>query len=112
MDKVSHLHYKSQKYSYMSTRCNVIIKKGEDEILLYRHWDGYPSVTGRNLLSICNESNYDTLKVIKSLAKSGNYELSAYKHDDADYEYVVDLDNRRIYAVDLFTKESFDEADF
>lgn len=96
----------------MATRCNIIIKKGEDEVLIYRHWDGYPSATGRELLKGCSECDYDVMKVFKYLAGSGDYDLSNFKHGDAEYEYLVDLDRQRIYAQNLNTKESFDQDEF
>lgn len=96
----------------MSTRCNIIIKKGEDKVLLYRHCDGYPSATGRDLLKLCSECKFDVFKLFKYLANSGAYELSSFKHGDAEYEYVIDLDSKRIYADNLNTKESFDQDDF
>ena len=33
----------------MSTRCNVLLKDGHEQLWFYRHSDGYPSVTGESL---------------------------------------------------------------
>lgn len=96
----------------MSTRCNIIIKKGDEEVLFYRHFDGYPSATGGALLKGCSECNYDVMKVFKYLTGSGDYELSNFNHRDAEYEYLVDLDRRQIYAENLITKESLNQDEF
>ncbi len=85
----------------MATRCNIVIKRGEDEILIYRHWDGKPSVTGVELLKICQESNYDFFRIIQSMARDGQYELTQYKHGDAEYEYTVDIERKDIGAINI-----------
>ena len=33
----------------MSTRCNILITGGTFKLWIYRHWDGYPSMTGYQL---------------------------------------------------------------
>lgn len=80
----------------MATRCNIIIKRGEQKILIYRHCDGYPSETGRDLLKICGKAGYDLFEIIQAFAESGHYELSRVKHGDAEYEYTIDLDKKDI----------------
>ncbi len=85
----------------MATRCNIVIKRGEDEILIYRHWDGKPSVTGVELLKICQDSNYDIFGIIQSMARDGQYELTQHKHGDAEYEYTIDIDRKEITAFQI-----------
>ena len=53
----------------MSTRCNIIIKDQYDQLIFYRHSDGYPSVT---LNSLCKFMQW-----IKEGKLRGNIEQSA-----------------------------------
>ncbi len=85
----------------MATRCNIVIKRGEDEILIYRHWDGKPTVTGVELLKICQDSNYDIFGIIQFMARDGQYELTQHKHGDAEYEYTIDIDRKEITAFQI-----------
>jgi hypothetical protein len=38
----------------MSTRANIIVKKGDDKLFFYRHSDGYPECTMESLKTFCN----------------------------------------------------------
>lgn len=85
----------------MATRSNIVIKKSDDEILIYRHRDGKPAVTGVELLKICHESDYDVFSIIQSMAKDGRYELTPFKHGDAEYEYTIDIGKKEIEAIQI-----------
>ncbi len=99
----------------MATRCNIVIKRGDDEILFYRHWDGMPSVTGVELLGICRDSNFDVFGIIQSMAREDQYELTQGRHGDAEYEYTIDLDNAELTALHIpygrrIRSEEFEES--
>ncbi len=85
----------------MSTRGNIVIKRGDDEIHIYRHWDGKPSITGADLLKICRDSNFDVFGIIQSMAREGQYELTQFKHGDAEYQYTIDIDRKNVEAIHI-----------
>lgn len=96
----------------MSTRCNIVVREGEEELWFYRHSDGYPESVlpdlkplmeklrdgslRDNLSQFCgwlivkgNEgytrhSGYDDWKV-------GNYEPTTGLHGDVQFVYELDL---------------------
>jgi len=81
----------------MATRSNIIIKQGRNKIYLYRHWDGYPSETGRDLLTRLLESRrHDEGQAFLSNLIRANredwegkplYELTDQIHGDIEYLY-------------------------
>lgn len=106
----------------MSTRCNVVIKDSfGDELIFYRHSDGYPEGVKDSLNEFLNmvksgeirdnvvqasghlilighreykkdgllDSNYMRWKV-------GAYEPTTQIHEDIEYLYTIDLENRTI----------------
>lgn len=95
----------------MATRCNIIIKGMEfnkkTSVMLYRHLDGYPSVTGKELLDKLNgyiSTNADSKIYFDSLvnnllkSKDGKYEYSSQMHIDIEWLYTIDLTKNKIYV--------------
>lgn len=90
----------------MATRCNIIIKGkscGKNvKTMLYRHWDGYPTCTGVELMELLNKQTSDCIYFdgfINSMIKEGNtYEYSSTIHGDIEYLYTIDLTKRKIYV--------------
>ena len=91
----------------MGTRCNIIVKGNRKQNILYRHWDGYPRVTGRELerfLSLySNEWDIDVLA--HQLAEKGIAEFDNTMHGDIEYLYEIDVETHRLecYHLDLCT---------
>ena len=85
----------------MSTRANIEISYGETKIMLYRHHDGYPAVTGRNicknLWSAWNPWERGGKEVFLSQMinqTSGDkrcYSLTDDIHGDVEYFYKVEF---------------------
>jgi len=91
----------------MATRCNVVIQLGKTSLYLYRHWDGYPSCTGLDLvkkLVYAGEDDYSGSKFIASMMESKREETSYSPaspdyvatngaHGDVDWVYVIKFSN-------------------
>lgn len=96
----------------MGTRCNVsIILSEQSTIILYRHWDGYPSETGADLARIATRSLTKTVnhwndmigfaRAVMAKKRGGTdgngrrsrdynqsqYELTDSIHGDIEYHY-------------------------
>ena len=93
----------------MATRCNVIVKGkscGKNvKAILYRHWDGYPSVTGEDLLeklnSCCNGEIYFDSFVNSLIKESTEYEYTSQIHGDIEYLYEIDCCKRTIKVMEV-----------
>jgi hypothetical protein len=106
----------------MSTRANVIIRQGNDNIVFYRHSDGYPEVTGKDLkefvkgyaskfrnnvtqsagwLIIHGRENW--IKQQEILTKRYGSLGTAYAWKCGDYEITTELhgDIDYVYTIDL-----------
>ena len=82
----------------MSTRCNIVIgKKDEDILFLYHHFDGYPEGVGAELLELRNmvKSNMTPQDVYDSLVYlyGDEYELTDRLHGDIEYVYFIKLND-------------------
>lgn len=99
----------------MSTRCIVKIRKNGREVTLYHHHDGYPEGVGSELidkfgqilekekrelengfdsyLGVCDIAN----KLIKD-TEDEEYQLTLGNHTDREYEYLISLDEMKIYC--------------
>ena len=94
----------------MSTRCNVVVKYGQDELYFYRHSDGYPSSVLPSLEPLMDELRKGGLRNnISQFAgwiivlgheeygskkdgwKVGAYEPTTGQHGDIEYLYTIDL---------------------
>ncbi len=81
----------------MATRSNIKIVTGETTLWIYRHWDGYPEVTGVDVATKLEESKTMT-DFVSSLLNdkdgSGNhlYEVTTEMHGDIEYRYTVEAD--------------------
>jgi hypothetical protein len=89
----------------MSTRTNIVIELGQTSVILYRHYDGYPSCTGLNLaeLLVTHQKAGDFLRAIlaeqyeESRFDDGTphrparpiYELTTGIHGDIEYLYRI-----------------------
>ena len=99
----------------MATRSSIILNNGETRIVLYRHYDGYPSVNGRDLANIMVEtvefnkkyesemtSDGTVIETIdddfrepiqffleKLLSHDGDYRIQNFVSDDSEYVYEI-----------------------
>lgn len=99
----------------MSTRANILIKCGENQIWLYRHFDGYLSETGYNLASILansksfNDFLYELLdqKYDSTVYRQSQkvYEFTSGMHGDIEYLYTLEFSNKTKFSV-KFTAEA------
>ena len=68
----------------MSTRSNIIIKYGKNNILLYRHCDGYLDGAGQDLHDCLNSSRFSN-----SIDEIGNFNIAKFVNklliDDCSY---------------------------
>lgn len=81
----------------MSTRCNIVIKKGDDTLYLYHHFDGYPEGVGGELLDLRDmlKSDMTPQDVHYSLVYlyGDEYELTDRLHGDIEYVYFIKLND-------------------
>ena len=85
----------------MGTRCNIKISYGDNDIYIYRHWDGYLSVTGKDVYDKLQSSTIDKysfgdetnavrvniVNFINSFLCDNKYELTTGIHGDVEYVY-------------------------
>jgi hypothetical protein len=74
----------------MATRSNIIIKFGSSKLYLYRHWDGYPAVTGADLVQKLRESKFNPKAFVNALLteKRGG---EGHDKDRAQYELTSEI---------------------
>ena len=96
----------------MSTRCNIVVRDGGDELWFYRHSDGYPESVLPDLEPLMEKLRDGSLRnnlsqfcgwlIVKGHEgykrhpgfndwKVGNYEPTTGLHVDAEYVYELDL---------------------
>ena len=96
----------------MSTRCNIVVRDGDDELWFYRHSDGYPESVLPDLEPLMEKLRDGSLRdnlnqfcgwlIVKGHEgykrhpgfndwKVGNYEPTTGLHGDAEYVYELDL---------------------
>ena len=102
----------------MSTRCNVVVKDGYQELWFYRHHDGYPESILPDLEPVMQKLRYGKLRdnasqfagwlIVKGNEdyynrhpgyddwKVGNYEPTAGQHCDVVFVYEIDLRNKTL----------------
>jgi len=104
----------------MSTRCNVVIKDDSgDELIFYRHSDGYPEGVKESLNTFLNMVKQGLIRdnVMQAAGhliligheeyngrlnstsmgwKVGAYEPTTQIHGDIEYLYTIDLDKKTI----------------
>ena len=103
----------------MSTRCNVVIKDSYgDELIFYRHSDGYPEGVKESLNTFLNmvkqglirdnavqsaghliligHEEYNKFKNGSMGWKVGAYEPTTRIHDDIEFLYTIDLEKKTI----------------
>ena len=82
----------------MSTRANVIVKKGDRELIFYRHCDGYPSGLGEDLeKSIVSDPTFTLFNIIEDC----DLELTDSIHGDIEYLYILDLDDMSLLKMNV-----------
>lgn len=91
----------------MATRANVIIKKtGEETVILYHHYDGYPKGVGQDLvryLSYLPQYLLGTRALGAYIhAHDSAYEEHEREAGDAEYRYVVDLEKMTLTCEHLY----------
>ena len=79
----------------MSTRANITINNGESKIILYRHYDGYPTDTGIDIANRIKRSK-DTSGLVSDFLdatfdSNGRkvYEITTEIHGDIEYDYEI-----------------------
>ena len=83
----------------MGTRCNLILKHHDTTIYLYRHYDGYLSVTGYDIATRL-VNNLSINKFIRSILSVNTdpdfvrdskpqYEITTGEHGDIEYLYEI-----------------------
>lgn len=100
----------------MSTRSNVVLTAAENQIILYRHWDGYPEATGSDLWQelqyyalnhmsgknpYLQAEDYFQLILVRLLSVRNedsehprpDYEITSSIHGDIEYLYWVNFDS-------------------
>lgn len=94
----------------MSTRCNVIIRKDGNQVVLYHHWDGYPEGVGYDLVERFRKNfqpgqpEWTMAGVVNMLIKDKEdqgYEWTTRLHGDIEYLYTVDLNRKTITCDDV-----------
>jgi len=104
----------------MSTRCNIIIKDGEDKLFFYRHSDGYPDGVKATLNEFLDMVKSGKIRNNLSQAagwlilighkeylpecpadaisdwKVGAYEPTTSIHGDIEYLYEIDLEKETL----------------
>ena len=70
------------------TRANIILKKEENKVYLYRHCDGYPSELGQDLEEAIDSTLEDTILNILNIP---GIEITDSIHGDIEYLYTVNL---------------------
>ena len=74
----------------MATRSNIIFNYGDTQIFIYRHYDGYLSETGKNLIEMLKDCKKPG-KLIKSVLEDKKYEVTNGIHSDIEYLYEVNF---------------------
>lgn len=82
----------------MSTRANIRIIDGDDQILIYHHCDGYPEGVGAELKTFLSrhKGGWDAEDIARGLVtmkdewNSFPYEPAICLHGDEEYVYVID----------------------
>lgn len=77
----------------MGTRCNIKIKNGDTTLWIYRHWDGYPAVTGNDLATKLVNVKGAT-EFITKLINDDSYEVTTDQHGDIEYLYTIKFTGR------------------
>ena len=102
----------------MSTRCNIVVRDGDDELWFYRHSDGYPESVLPDLEPLMerlregslrdNVSQFSGWLIVKGHEdfhkrhpgwadwKVGNYEPATGPDMDAAYVYEIDLRSKEL----------------
>ena len=86
----------------MSTRCNVIVKAGDQEITFYHHCDGYPEGVGIDLAErmerVMANKWHDADDFLDDLVRDADYDFSTVcgLPGDIEYLYKVDCKNKTI----------------
>ena len=76
----------------MGTRCNIKIETGDTTLWIYRHWDGYPAETGKDLATkLVNVKSAD--EFITKLINDDAYEVTTDQHGDIEYLYNISFSN-------------------
>jgi hypothetical protein len=114
----------------VSTRCNVLIRDEHSTIYIYRHSEGYPNHTGKDLLEFCKGYKSGTMRrdasqsagwlILRGYAeyhpgntaltpnrddkmygwKCGAYEPTNQIQGDVDYIYIIDLVSCELITID------------
>lgn len=105
----------------MSTRSNTVVRdlKTGEEVVLYRHFDGYLSGAGLEQLGYINLMEKDgtpkTVKAVKDwYIKNGEgYEETGSVHGDVSYIYELELDGEKSgFSLKAFTTKMFSKPGY
>lgn len=112
----------------MGTRCNVIIIGKGFQIVLYRHWDGYPAETGADLIRAVDgcksfavpaaREGYGAAAVVRSLLDLKEpdgvrsvFEITDALHGDIEHVYQIHWPDGRGSLLGLKHAEVSSEAE-
>tara|TARA_E500000081_G_scaffold71296_1_gene73052 strand:+ start:38 stop:568 length:531 start_codon:yes stop_codon:yes gene_type:complete len=85
----------------MGTRCNIAIETGDTTLWIYRHWDGYPAETGKDLATkLVNVKSAN--EFITKLINDDAYEVTTGRHGDIEYLYNIKFTE---YHTEVFKME-------
>ena len=113
----------------MGTRCNIIIKFGDTKIRLYRHWDGYLTMTGQDVLDKLRQSEkrntqergiINIAKLVQLfLINDNDYRLENEASGDLEYVYEINLqteyshgahyNHSSLIGVNVFARKNWQE---
>lgn len=82
----------------MSTRSQVKVIANNKEIMLYHHWDGYPTGVGYCLLKLMEKYKDGEWaeEIINKMIKKADFEVTLANHSDIEYFYEMDFDKRSV----------------
>ena len=87
------------------TRANVVVKYKDQEIIFYRHCDGYPEGLGRDLEEcIITE---DPILTLFNIINNCYLEIASSIHDDIDYLYTVNLSDNSFITLRCQTYDPY-----
>lgn len=100
----------------MSTRCHVIVEKGNNKTYLYHHCDGYPEGVGAELKDFIIHANTKVFSTIEEFCNnlidySDEYRIDAYCHGDEEYIYTINLDSNQLTCYDVKWFNGLDASD-
>lgn len=97
----------------MGTRANIYVLTKGHKLLYYRHYNGYPGCTGRELKKLVKELEYDFCAISGFLnSESDTYKPVEQESWDAEYIYTIDCENQTVECYDKWDKRHVEESEY